>query len=281
MPIALIYHDVVPAHQFDASGFAGAGAARYKFYEAEFRQHLAALQSVASKPRPVSFESASPAISTLPFVLTFDDGGTSAYTTVAGLLEELGWRGHFFVSTDFLDKPAFLTHREVDELHRRGHVIGSHSCSHPQRMSNCAAEEIAAEWQVSCEILSDITGVPTTTASVPGGFYSRRVAVAAAQSGIRLLFTSEPTAVPHLVEGCVVQGRYSIDRGVPTATVAAIAAGKVLPRWRQALAWQAKKVAKKLVGPLYANLRERWLNRSYDAQQPVRSEHSPVSEAPS
>ncbi len=281
MPIALIYHDVVPANDFDASGFAGPGPARYKFFQEEFLLYLAALEGVARRARPRCSESDPGTEPALPFLLTFDDGGRSAYSTVAGLLEERGWRGQFFISTDFLDTPAFLTRQEVAELHRRGHVIGSHSCSHPLRMSDCTPEQLAVEWRKSCDILAEIIGAPITTASVPGGFYSRPVAVAAAQAGISVLFTSEPTAFPHVVDDCIVKGRYSIDRGVPIETMSAIAAGKFLPRWQQALAWQAKKAAKTLAGPLYADLRERWLRQSYEAHQPSGHDKPPSSEVPS
>ncbi|HEY3969286.1 MAG TPA: polysaccharide deacetylase family protein [Planctomycetaceae bacterium] len=278
MPIALIFHDVVPAQEFDASGFAGAGAARYKFFEEEFRLYLAALDGVARRARPRAAESDSPTEPALPFLLTFDDGGRSAHSIVAGLLEERGWRGQFFISTDFLDTPAFLTREEVGELHRRGHVIGSHSCSHPPRMSDCTPEQLVLEWRQSCQILAEIIGEQITTASVPGGFYSRPVAAAAAQAGITVLFTSEPTAFPHVVDGCIVKGRYSIDRGVPIETMSAIAAGRFLPRWQQALAWQAKKAAKTLAGPLYADLRERWLRQSYEAHQPPGKDRPTSSE---
>lgn len=281
MPIALIYHDVVPAGDFDASGFAGPGAARYKFFDDEFRQHLTALEGVANKVRSRPADVPLPTGAELPFVLTFDDGGQSACSAVAGLLEDRGWRGQFFITTDFLDRPAFLTRQEVGELHRRGHTIGSHSCSHPQKMSACTTEQLAVEWRKSCEILAEITGASITVASVPGGFYSRQVAAAASQAGIQVLYTSEPTAFPHVVEGCIVKGRYSIDRGVSIATMSAIAAGKFLPRWQQALAWQAKKAAKTLAGPLYADLRERWLRPSYEAHQPSATDKSPTPGVPS
>ena len=70
---------------------------------------------------------------TLPFLITVDDGGVSYYTVVADRLERLGWRGHCFVTTDMIGQRGFLTRRQIRELDGRGHIIGSHSASHPTR----------------------------------------------------------------------------------------------------------------------------------------------------
>ena len=79
---------------------------------------------------------------TLPFLLTFDDGGKSAVTRVAGLLEKYGWHGHFFVTAGQINRKGLLNTEQIRRLRREGHVIGSHSFSHPVRMSHCSKEEI-------------------------------------------------------------------------------------------------------------------------------------------
>jgi peptidoglycan/xylan/chitin deacetylase (PgdA/CDA1 family) len=191
-------------------------------------------------------------------MLTFDDGGRSAHALIADLLEQRGWRGHFFITTNHIGAPSFVTVEQIRDLDRRGHIVGSHSCSHPARMSACSAEEVLAEWQRSAAVLADVLGKAVPVASVPGGFYSRAVAHAAAQAGFRFLFTSEPTASWHRVDGCLVLGRYSIDRGTSATIAAALASGRCLPRWRQSLLWNVKKVAKAVGGRGYAGLR-RWL----------------------
>jgi peptidoglycan/xylan/chitin deacetylase (PgdA/CDA1 family) len=245
MPITLLYHDVTPPGQEDASGFAGAGAARYKLAPAEFRAHLDALAAVASG-----------------WQLTFDDGGVSAHDLVAAALEDHGWRGHFFVTTDYLGRPGFLRPEQVRDLRQRGHVIGSHSCSHPLRLSACGWGQLLDEWRRSRDVLEEVLGEPVRTASVPGGFYSRAVARAAAAAGVQVLFTSEPTAGSWTVDGCLVRGRYTVFRGTSAAQAAALASGRLLPRLRQALAWNVKKVAKAAGGGLYERLRERLLARA-------------------
>src|SRR5437764_1202238 len=82
------------------------------------------------------------------------------------------------------------------------------------RMSHCSPEQLLLEWEESARVLSNILGDKVRVASVPGGYYSKRVAEAAASSGIEVLFNSEPTSRIKHVKGCMVLGRYSIQQGV-------------------------------------------------------------------
>jgi len=253
--LSLLYHDVVVRHAADESGFPGAGASVYKLEPAEFERHLAAIaRGVPGHPALVS-RLTDGAAASAPFLLTFDDGGRSAFACIADLLERFEWRGHFFITTAYIGAPGFLTAQEIRALDARGHVIGSHSHSHPTRMSRCSAAELLTEWERSTRILAHLLGKPVSCASVPGGYYADKVAATAAAAGIRALFTSEPTARCREVDGCLVLGRYSIRRGTPAATAAAYAAGRVLPRVRQQWFWNCKKVAKALGGEMYLAVR--------------------------
>ena len=256
--LALEYHDVVAGEAFDASGFPGPDAASYKMRRRDFEAHLAAIEAAYVGPRRTVVETPVERGAPTPAVLTFDDGGVTAYTETAEPLERFGWRGHFFVTTDFLGTPGFLSRAQMRELRGRGHVIGSHSCSHPLRMSQCPPAQIDREWRESVAILSDALGEAVTVASVPGGGYARHVAQSAAAAGIRFLFTSEPVASTHLVDGCRVIGRYTLRRATPAATAARIAVGDLAPRAQQWAAWNAKKVLKRTAGSAYLTTR-RWL----------------------
>ncbi|MBV9506714.1 MAG: polysaccharide deacetylase family protein [Acidobacteriia bacterium] len=244
-PLAIMYHDIVEEGNLAASGFSGAGADIYKLDRRDFAKHLEALRAVGNTE----------------LRLTFDDGGVSAYTVVAGMLEQFGWRGYFFITTDRIGQPGFLSPQQIRELNERGHKIGSHSCSHPARMSHVPWEKLLSEWELSTGRLAAIVGRPVKLASVPGGYYTRRVAEAAAQSGIETLFTSEPTARVRVVNGCQVLGRYVIRRGMGPEWPAGLAAGKLLPRFRQALLWKIKSAAKGAGGDLYLRTREAILKK--------------------
>lgn len=263
VPITLLYHDVTPIDEDDSSGFAGPEAARYKLTPEEFSRHLDAVAgNVTRLPLATTSPNELRHAASDAWLITFDDGGVSAITEIAVQLERRGWRGWFFISTDLLDTPSFCTRAQIRELHERGHVIGSHSCSHPERISHCPPGQLLEEWQRSCAVLSEIIGVPITAASVPGGFYSTNVASAAAASGIEVLFNSEPTTCLSDRDGCLVVGRYNVYRGM-CATDAASLVSSPLRRWRQSAFWSAKKVAKTIAGPAYKSLRQRLLRRSY------------------
>ncbi|HLJ92002.1 MAG TPA: polysaccharide deacetylase family protein [Gemmataceae bacterium] len=264
MPIALLYHDVIARDQSDASGFPGGGAARYKLTPAEFRQHVNALQHAVCTPPVLAPDLLGHAGKEPGWLLTFDDGGISAIDPIADLLEENGWKGHFFITVNYIDSPTFVSVEHIRALHRRGHVIGSHSCSHPERMSACGNAELLNEWQRSREVLSDIVGEPVTTASVPGGYYSLAVAQAAGQAGFRVLFNSEPTTRPQSVDGCLVLGRYTIYRGMSAKKAAALAVGRFGPRLQQTLFWNIKKATKAAGGRLYLQVRKRLLTLAYE-----------------
>jgi peptidoglycan/xylan/chitin deacetylase (PgdA/CDA1 family) len=135
--------------------------------------------------------------------------------------------------------------------------VGSHSHTHPAEISRLSLAELQREWRQSVDILSGLLGVPVTVASVPGGFYSPQVAQAAAAAGVRYLFTSEPTVRTHVVDGCLILGRYTLWRGIPAQRALALALGSGVARQRQWLAWNLKKPLKRWARPLY-----RWVRRS-------------------
>jgi peptidoglycan/xylan/chitin deacetylase (PgdA/CDA1 family) len=191
-----------------------------------------------------------------PVLLTFDDGGVSFLHPIADLLESRGWRGHFFITTDRIGTPGFLTEAQLRELHRRGHIVGSHSCSHPTRMAALSRADLDREWRQSLARLSGVLGDPVKVASVPGGYFSREVADSAAAAGVEALFTSEPTAAIEMVGGCRVLGRYVVQRGMPPAWSAGFATGSPSYCWRQSALWKAKRIAKSLGGGRYLQLRQ-------------------------
>ncbi len=258
---SILYHDVVSPGVFNSSGFPGAAAARYKLEQSEFEKHLEAIATaIPDKPGNVLDLLAGPGVQR-PFLLTFDDGGASASSCIVGILEQLGWQAHFFVTTNYIGCQGFLSKQQIRALRNHGHIIGSHSCSHPERMAKLGWEQLVWEWDTSRKLLSDILGEEVCVASVPAGDYSPRVAEAASFAGIRVLFNSEPTTRCRFVEGCLVLGRYAIWRGMSPAIAAGLASERLMPRIRQLLSWKLKKVAKSAAGPAYTKMRNLYLGK--------------------
>ena len=173
------------------------------------------------------------------------------------------------VTTDRIASPGFLNEDQIRDLRGRGHVVGSHSCSHPVRMSHCTPEVLDREWSDSVRKLEQILGEPVHTASVPGGYYGRDVAAAAARAGIRELFTSEPVTAIGEVDGCRVFGRFAIQRGLPEHRITSLVAGSVWPRLEWYALWNVKKLLKAAGGGAWLRLRAFIFERSVAAGGPA------------
>jgi peptidoglycan/xylan/chitin deacetylase (PgdA/CDA1 family) len=232
--VSLLFHDIYDRDPRE-SGFASDAADRYKLSVAAFDAHLDAIASVRD----------------VPFLITVDDGGLSYYTRLADRVEARGWRGYCFVATDQIGTRGFLDARQIREIDARGHTIGSHSASHPTRFSACSPEQMRQEWTRSRQVLEDILGHDVTRASVPGGYYSRAVAQSAADVGLQLLFNSEPITTTRLHDGCSVAGRFTVRRGDSPETSRRLLLRSPWARWGAWARWNAKGLAKPLLGPAY------------------------------
>src|SRR5205823_4852910 len=101
-------------------------------------------------------------------VLTFDDGGASA-VYAAEQLARREWKGHFFIVTARIGERTFLKPVDIRALREMGHLVGTHSHTHPNIFRNLTPQAMLTEWRVSCAILESLLGEPCSAASVPGG----------------------------------------------------------------------------------------------------------------
>lgn len=255
--LSLLLHDVY-TRDLSESGFPGPAADRYKLGVTEFETQLAALARV-SGDRPILVpELPEGERGRVPVAITVDDGGVSYYTKVAERLEALGWRGHCLVTTGFIGQRGFLGKRHIRELHSRGHLIGTHSVSHPKRFAACKWEEMIGEWKESRKALQDVLGDDVTVGSVPGGYYSPRVARAACEAGLKMIFTSEPKTRVRSVGGCIMIGRFTLRRGCRTDLAARLARLDPSTMLREWAGWNSKKILKTFLGVGYPRLAE-WI----------------------
>jgi peptidoglycan/xylan/chitin deacetylase (PgdA/CDA1 family) len=253
---SLIYHDVIEPGAEDRSGFPGADAAVYKLTVKDFEAHLAEISN-RIVPRPhTAADLLRASAPKSPVLFHFDDGGVSGYELIADRLEHWGWRGHFHITTDYIGHDGFMTAEQILNLHQRGHLIGSHSASHPERISTLSQHELEREWRQSIDRLSEVLGEPCRFAAIPGGFNSSRVVKAAAKVGVKLVFDSEPWARRRINQDCLVYGRYNIQRNTPAHVAADLATGKAAPRFRQWAFWNTKKVVKRVGGKYWLKARK-------------------------
>ena len=260
--VALLFHDVY-ARDAAESGFVSRAADRYKLPLPDFAAQIAGVHAVRSDAPVAAGALARPTTDPAArerglFLVTVDDGGVSYHTYLAEHLESRGWRGHCFVTTDFIGQRGFLTRDQLRALDERGHVIGSHSASHPTRFSALSFDQMVSEWSRSCRLLEDILGRRVDVASVPGGYFSLDVAKAASEAGIRVLFTSEPVTRPASCDDCLIVGRFTIRHGDPPDKAQRLVSASPWTRGLDWASWNAKGIVKPLLGSSYIRIAD-WL----------------------
>jgi len=254
------YHDVT--NDSGDSGFQRPAAMRYKLTTAAF---LRQLDAIAAAGMPSAITDLNLALPGRYHLLTFDDGGQSAIA-IGDELARRGWRGHFFLITRLIGSRRFLSVADVRYLHSCGHVIGSHSHTHPDIFRDQPRARMDEEWRMSGDILAQLLGERCLTASVPGGDLSSVVVDSAADAGIRYLFTSEPWLSPRLAHARAHAGGngqsapggaracWMIGRVCPTtdATLAQVTAWAQFRGWRGALLLRRlKEMARASLPSLY------------------------------
>ena len=256
--VSLLFHDVYESDPRE-SGFRSPAADRYKLSVAEFEAQLDGLVElrIPLARRSSSSGGGNPE-SRIPAVITVDDGGVAYYTVIADRLEALGLRAHCFVSTDYIGERGFLTPERIRELDARGHTIGTHSASHPARFSALTTADMRREWSDSRQRLEDIVDHAVTVGSVPGGYFSRAVAEAAAYAGLQTLYTSEPTTRRSMLDGLRVVGRFTIRRGHPSDMARRFASAAPWARCGAWVGWNAKALIKPVLGASYSRVAD-WI----------------------
>lgn len=231
-----MYHDVLN-EQFPYSGFQKVGALQY---------------TIDSKILDLQLKLAE-GMDNVQF--TFDDGGESFYNVIAKLLENNNRRGIFFISTSYIGSEYFLSKEQIRELDRRGHIIASHSHTHPNKISSLSKEECLYEWKQSKSVLEDILGHNVNVASVPGGAVSDMVIDCMIEAGFHTIYTSEPTQ-KIVRKGCAsICGRYGIKKDTTIANFKKILSN---PSYRQKMLvhYYFLKSAKQILGSHYNNIKQ-------------------------
>ena len=174
------------------------------------------------------------------------------------------------MTTGFIGRTGFLRAAQLRDLHARGHLIGTHSVTHPQRFAACPRDRMLREWSDSRKALQDILGADVTVGSIPGGSFSWRVVEAAEAAGLRFLFTSEPQTRVSRLGSCEVIGRFTVRAGSRPDLARDFALLRRGPLFREWAVWNGKKALKGLLGAGYPRLAQ-WAGRV--GAQAVRHAH--------
>ncbi|MDA9641569.1 polysaccharide deacetylase family protein [Alphaproteobacteria bacterium] len=187
------------------------------------------------------------------YIITFDDGLESAYSYAFPLLVENGCKAIFFIITDYIGKPGFMSKAQVRELVASGMRVASHSKSHPN-ISELSPMRAKSEFIDSKNCLEDLIGSEVLDFSFPFGKFRDDQVTLARMCGYRSIYGSR-----HGLVGAnqFVFPRNAINASMLESQLAGIIGLKVKTRLGWVLEDIAKTVLKKTLGDAaYRSLRD-------------------------
>lgn len=116
-------------------------------------------------------------------VLTFDDGYRSVFEHAFPIMQEVGFPGSVFVSTDLVDTDRRFAHdsdspersqlavmswNELQQLRDAGWSVGAHSASHA-RLVDCTESQVRHELEAPLQALEQKLGLKTPPMAYPFG----------------------------------------------------------------------------------------------------------------
>lgn len=193
----LMYHAIVPCVAASADRkrmleqdklLSDPGAWRYALEEPVFLRQMQFLDR-AGIPTHVDLGHLADKVAQPAVCVTFDDGHRSNYELGFPILMKYRQRAIFFVTTDWIGHPDFMSENQLRELRASGMLIGSHGCSHTffSEMSPAALRRELADSKARLEA---ILGQPVRAISLPGGRSQPRIREFAREAGYEQLFTS-------------------------------------------------------------------------------------------
>ena len=125
---------------------------------------------------------------------SFDDGGISNMFSAEYLSKKM-LKGIFFIPSNYIGKKGFLTSKDILELKNNGHVIGSHSHTHPRFINKLDYNSQFNEWNKSIQILSEIINENIKCVSFPNGLYNNNTLDILNDLNIKKVYTSIPKTI--------------------------------------------------------------------------------------
>jgi len=203
--ITLLYHDVTDNRS--DTGFQSSSAKKYSTNTADFEKHL---NIITNHNNIGLFTSIDDYFNETGVVaLTFDDGGSS-FVYIADTLSSFGLKGIFFICTKYIGRKNFLSKSDIEYIYNSGHVIGSHSHSHPNHFYLFNENDTFNELRLSKNILEDIIGNEVVLFSVPFGQTSKLIYQQANKVGYKIIFNSDPSLRIKKQYDMKIVGRMSI-----------------------------------------------------------------------
>lgn len=122
--------------------------------------------------------------------LTFDDGWLGNYLYAYPILKKYDFKATFFIATDLIGKPLYMTWEEIEELASSGMSIQSHTVTH-QPLAHLGVERVLFELSESKKVIEERVGQKVEHLSLPHGIKDERIWALAQGMGYKSICTSE------------------------------------------------------------------------------------------
>ena len=188
------------------------------------------------------------------FILTFDDGTEDHRQVVLPLLQKHDCQGIFFVPTAKINRLGYLNRQDVSDLSRAGQAIGLHGHEH-RRLDRFTEEDLRVQFEISQNIIGELTGARPVLFAPPGGYTNRKVRELALEAGVRAIRTMRwgYNRTPNLIAlQCIPINRYTDEKQL----------SRILKFEKNNHLYSAKQAARKILpARLYHFLRDSFSRR--------------------
>lgn len=164
--VCLMYHDV----STEAVGVSG-GPRHFSVTRRVFSEQLDQLAAEGFRARSIAECLAAPVERQV--AISFDDGDLGQFENGHAELVKRGMTATFFVTTDWVGRPEYVSWSQLREMRAAGMSIGSHSKSHPF-LSELDEARLRAELLDSKNRIDQELEQATDTLALPGGDRPRR-----------------------------------------------------------------------------------------------------------
>lgn len=121
----------------------------------------------------------------LPVIISFDDGWETQFEYALPSLEKYHYPATFFVVTDYIGRPGFISWPQLQTLLTDGMRIGSHTRSHPRLTRIKDSAKLWDQIYNSKTVLETQLEISVEEFAYPYGSYNAKTALVVKQAGYR------------------------------------------------------------------------------------------------
>ena len=126
-----------------------------------------------------------------PVMLTLDDGYLDNYLVAAPILEKYGLQATFYIVTELVGTPEYMSWEQVAALDSKGMDIGSHTCAHLD-LTDLSGADLKHELTDSAASIQAHLDHPVYWLCYPAGKFDADVELYAREGGYLLATTTNP-----------------------------------------------------------------------------------------